>query len=335
MNKYLTTHLHSHLSVPNQSTKKPVTVKTRQTRIKQLGMSLVEVMISITLGLVVVGSILSVYLSTARSSQQNIALARMNEDAAIAMAFIGNYLRVTGYSPPQILVTAASFVSSGIEKSVVDRHLTQNSIRACDNGFTNPKAEFDLLTCSATIASGKSALALRFEGDTDDTQGTGTTPGDCLSNPVSVETVSNMNPELNYKLIDNRIFIANNDNSGAPELNCIGNGGDGVTAISPQAIVESVESMFLLFGLADMAGNKLVTSYLTQTDLEPTNAPVGTTESRWGRVISVKVCLVMRSQNPVPEGGGNYIGCDGGEQNSSDRFLRRSFTNTYTLRNRV
>lgn len=333
MNKYLTTHLLSHLSVPNQNTKKPVTVKTRQTRIKQLGMSLVELMISITLGLVVVGSILSVYLSTARSSQQNIALARMNEDAAIAMAFIGNYLRVTGYSPPQILVTAASVVSSGIEQSVVDRNLTQTSIRACDNGFTDPTVAFDLLTCSATIAPGKSALALRFEGDTDDTQGDGTNPGDCLSKPVSVETVSSMNPELNYKLIDNRIFLANNDNSGAPELNCIGNGG--VTAISPQALVESVESMFLRFGLADVAGNKLVTSYLTQTQLEPTNATVGTTKSRWGRVISVKVCLVMRSQNPVPEGGGNYIDCDGLAQTSSDKFLRRSFTNTYTLRNRV
>jgi type IV pilus assembly protein PilW len=89
--------------------------------------------------------------------------------------------------------------------------------------------------------------------------------------------------------------------------------------------------MFLRFGLADMAGNKLVTSYLTQTQLDAT---VGTTESRWGRVISVKVCLVMRSQNPVPEGGGNYIDCEGRVQNSSGRFLRRSFTNTYTLRNR-
>ncbi|QJC56707.1 hypothetical protein HC248_02017 [Polaromonas vacuolata] len=335
MNKYLTTHLLSHLSVPNQNTKKPVTVKIRQTRIKQLGMSLVELMISITLGLVVVGSILSVYLSTARSSQQNIALARMNEDAAIAMAFIGNYIRVTGYSPPQILVTAATVVSDGVSHSVVDRNFIQTSIRACDNGFTDPKVAFDLLACSATIAPGKSALALRFEGDTDDTQGTDTNPGDCLAHPVSVTTDSSMGQALSYKLIDNRIFLADNTNSGAPELNCIGNGGDGVTAISPQALIESVESMFLRFGLADMAGNKLVTSYLTQTQLEPTNATVDTTESRWGRVISVKVCLVMRSQYPVPEGGGSYIDCDGLAQTSSDKFLRRSFTNTYTLRNRV
>ena len=96
--------------------------------------------------------------------------------------------------------------------------------------------------------------------------------------------------------------------------------------------MQFVEKMVIAYGIADdnMAGN--VVSYVTQTQLD---ALAGSTDSRWSRVINVKLCLVMRSEAPDQNGASNYIDCAGNSVASADNFIRRSFTSVVTLRNRA
>jgi type IV pilus assembly protein PilW len=287
-------------------------------------------MISITIGLVVIGAILTVYLSTSSTSRQNSAVTRMSEDAAIAMTLIGNYMRVGGYSPPLILVSPGSANVNGIQVSVTDRNFTGIAIRGCDNGFTNVAAAFDSLACSNTTAVGQSAVALRFEGDLDSTlpDGTATNPTDCVANAVTANTPSALDASQSYKLIESRLFVATSAN-GTPEFYCAGNGG--VAPFTRRPLIQYVESLFITYGVADNAEEKNVTRYMTQTQLDGT---AGTVASKWGRVVSLKMCMVLRSQNSLQDGGGNYIDCAGNSVASGGGFARRAFTSTFTLRNR-
>lgn len=301
--------------------------RTLVRRSAQKGRTLLELMISLTIGLAIIGAILAVYLATNSTSRQSGAVTRMSEDSAIALTLLGNYLRVDGYSQPRVLLSVGSATVNGVSVVPADRNFTGLAIRGCDNGFTNVAAAFDSLACASGAATGKAALAIRFEGDVDSTIAIGTNPSDCLANAVTTNTVSALNGS-NYKLIDSRLFVATAAN-GTPELYCAGNGG--ASPYTRQPLLQFVEGMFLTYGVANNLQDRNVTSFMTQAQLD---ASTGTTASRWGRVVSVKICLVMRSQNTQEETNQSYINCAGNAVATSDGFLRRSFSTVFTLRNR-
>lgn len=299
----------------------------RVLRARQQGRTLMELLVSLTIGLVIVGAILTVYLNTSSTSRQSSAVTRMSEDAAIAMTLLGNYLRVDGYSPPRVLVSPGSANVGGVSVSPADRNFTGLAIRGCDNGFANVSAAFDSLACSSGSTVGQGALAIRFEGDADSTIAVGGNPSDCLANAVTNNTISSLDAS-NYKLIEARFFVATGAN-GTPEFSCAGNGGS--PAFGARPLVQFAEGLFLTYGIANDSEGRNVSRYVTQTELD---AITGTAASRWGRVVSVKACMVMRSQDMLEEGGGNYIDCDGNSVASADGFARRAYSTVFTLRNR-
>jgi type IV pilus assembly protein PilW len=305
------------------------TVATANAR--QQGYTLVELMISMAIGLVVIGAILAVYLSTSSTSRQSTAATRMSEDAAIVMALMGNYLRVAGYSPPRVLVSPGSAKVNDVNVTATDRRFTGLAIRGCDNGFKNATVKFDDLACETTAAVGMSAVALRFEGDLDSTLPAGGKASDCLTNPVEPLAESARDKTVLYPLIDSRLFVATSPTNGTPEFYCAGNGIDiAGKQFTPKPLVQFVDGLFITYGIADDVVERNVTSYVSQTQLDA----LGAAPAAWGRVISLKLCVVMRSQSVASEGGGNYIACDGTSVASAGGFARRAFTSTFTLRNR-
>ena len=114
---------------------------------RQRGRTLLELMISISIGLVVIGAVFVVYLGTTASSRQSSANNRISEDAAIAMAILGNNLRMAGYSPPRALFSPGSALVDGVKAVVPDRHYVGPAIRGCDFGFSSAaNVAFDLIT---------------------------------------------------------------------------------------------------------------------------------------------------------------------------------------------
>ena len=60
--------------------------------------------------------------------------------------------------------------------------------------------------------------------------------------------------------------------------------------------------------------------------------------SDWGRVISVRVCLLMRSSEAVlgsAEDTLTYLDCDSEQQTAADGHVRRAYFSTTTLRNKM
>ena len=78
-------------------TNRPPSLSTRQRW--QSGVTLIELLISITLGMVVIAAVLVVYASGSVATRYAQAQGQMNEDAQMALSVITQELLRAGYNP--------------------------------------------------------------------------------------------------------------------------------------------------------------------------------------------------------------------------------------------
>lgn len=299
-------------------------------QLRQTGVSLVELMISITIGMVILGAILAVYTSTSSTSKQSEAGTRMSEDAAVALNYMGNYIRMAGFSVPLANVPANTAVMGTGTVETADRNFVGAGVRGCDTGFTNPTVTTTVaLICNT--GTGTAAISVRFQGDASNTTpSAGGKATDCLNQEVNALATSDFDGGVPYTLVESRFYIKTAANSGTPELFCGGNGGATVNFVA-QPIMQYVENLAFSYGVADDVSSRQATSYLTAAQVD---ALGGTTDQKWSRVVSVKICLVMRSEMRDQNAPGSYRNCAGNVVASPNNYLRRSFQTVVTLRNR-
>ncbi|MCY1242414.1 Type IV Pilus-assembly protein W [compost metagenome] len=154
-----------------------------------------------------------------------------------------------------------------------------------------------------------------------------------------------------YALADNRYLVT--DAGTQPMLSCRGMERNGkVNDIgSSQPLLANVERMRILYGVASRPSIELaatydplrhqIVGYLDAAGVDGlalSGALADPIEDRWGRVLSVRVCLQMRSDRPVsdvPAGGMAYKACDNSDATGTDGYLRKTYTTTVLLRNRL
>lgn len=279
-----------------------------RSRRRQRGMSVIELMVAMTIGLVVVGAVLVSYLGAGQSGRFQAAYAQMNEDAQLAMQILSREIQLAGYSRPVGVDGSSKFTKtySGIP------------VFGCDGGFTSPNATTSTVSCSLTGTL--PAIQVVYEADVQNTVPSGGSPTDCLG--ASLSAKADVVSGVTYALAYNRYYLAQGP-GGTNELYCaswLGNAG--------QPLVENIETMKLWYGVA-----------ATATDRRPVRYVAANQVSDWTRVVSVRFCLLMRSTEPVlskeEEGTAIYLDCDSNTQTSNDRYLRRAYFSTNTLRNRM
>lgn len=313
------------------------------------GFTLVELLISLTIGLVILASSLSMYVTSSRGSQMSQVETQMNEDGILAINLIQQQLKQAGYSRQIIPGSGASVMGN----------YAGPAVRGCDGGFTDAGAAFGSLTCAT--GAGSDAIAIRYEATVDNTMPTADTPPlatNCVGNGINAATPSQVAPAPtpasaagNYALADNRYLIT--DASTQPMLSCQGSekSGTGNVIGTSQPLLSNVESMQILYGVASRPSAELaatydpmrhqIISYLNATGVDAlasTGVLPNITEDRWGRVLSVRVCLLMRSDQrvgDVPAGGMSYKDCSNVDKTGTDGYLRRAYITTVLLRNRL
>ena len=303
---------------------------TCRTVTRTRGRTLLELLVSITIGAVLLGVIISIYSATTPVNRQAAAVTRMSEDAAVAMSFIGNTLRMAGFSPPRVSVSPGSTVlKNGAVVSFPDRNFIGAAVRGCDGAFTDSTAAFEDLDCSA--ASGADALAVRFEGDTDSTPAITVAgvsyPSDCLNQAVTVTAASAYDAAA-YALVESRFSVDYNSATASSEFYCAGNGNTFVAL----PMFQYVTDMVIQYGLAADAQSAQVVRYANAAQVD---ALGGTVNERWSRVVSVRVCLEFRSAEPVQTGDSSHLDCQDQTIATSDGYLRRAYATVYALRNRT
>lgn len=302
----------------------------------QRGVTLVEMLVSLVIGLVIMLAVSQAYLGASASSRLSEAQARMNEDAQTALGILVQQLKLAGANPVR-----ADRATGSVRNPVTATYI----VRGCDTAFSNVTSSsatsIDALTCAHTSAStGPDALALSYEADTFNTvRNSGGTPTDCIgaglpSTAISITTTAGLSTNTTLYVASPVYYI---DTSNTPRtLSC--NNADGVA--TPQPLIENVIDMQVTYGTATQLSPTYVLGYLSAKEIDDPAGPVSgpaTAAGRWALVRTVRVCILMSSQEPVATSAtaAQYRNCSGAVvSNPPDLKLRRAYTTTVVLRNR-
>lgn len=266
---------------------------TPQVASHQRGVSLLELLVGIAIGLLVVVAALASLVFTRVSSQTVGDSSRLQQDANTAFRIIGHHIRQGGARRVVEPVAGSS--------NVLFNGLYQ--------GYgINPN------TGSAAIVNGTEGAAnapdvLQVSHDSEPDLGA----TDCLGELPIAAAANN---------IQNRFFFAVNA-QGVGELRCAGSGATSAGVPAGFALVQGVEDFQVWYGFR-AAGTDNV-QYNTAAQLAVIN-PVP-----WDQVESVMVCLRMSSEQASYQGIAT-TGCQN-EAIAADGRIRRVFFRVFNIRN--
>jgi len=296
---------------------------------RQSGFSLVELLVSMTLGLVMLGALVALFGTSLQTNSQNSTSAQMTEEGGLAMEFLARYVRMAGFSPPLVNASGATVLVNGITTQATESDFTGAGVRGCDGGFVDATADWGNLTCQG--AGSNAAIALRFQGDLANTEPSSSPslPTDCLAQGISPNTQSVYDTTRQVTLVESRFTV-----NGKAELVCGGNGNRFVA----QPLFGNIESLRLRYGIAADGRSNQVLRYVNAAAVDTMVLADGTPASvdqRWARVVSVKICMVVRASTPDQSQPQPYADCDDQTATPTDKYLRRSISTVVTLRNRA
>lgn len=306
-------------------------VRTRTRRasaVAQAGLSIIELLISMAIGLVIVGALVALYSSTTGTTATAKAQNEMNEDAQYALRLLSNQLQQAGFNPINRDRTTQNAIIGGLP------------FFACSNGFSNATtaADASLLTCNGSASASGHGLAIAYEADIRNTKPTaGGVPTNCLGNALIQRTDAGSGE--NYFVAENRFYVKSN------KLYCAGV----AAVIDEQPLADNVERFEVTLGVAHPTNpTSFVSGYLTPTELGPASGAVTTgvnanllaltPAQRWGRAVAARICIVMRSEKEILQEATPYYGCDVSAAalvTPTDRYLRKAYVRTIALRNRM
>jgi len=277
--------------------------------------ALVELMVSLAIGLVVVGALIAAYQASAQSARHTRALLQMSDDASAALDLIRSQVEMAGYS--RVL---------GVDASGLRRHPFP-AIFGCDGAaFADPTRSMLAGVSCATTPARSDALAVAYEASrvagpggrwrSNSVLGASEAPLDCLGNGFS-RVSEEPTP---YHLNDTRLYLADG------RLYCHGPGNP---AGAP--VVDNIDDLQLTYGLATPSAPGEVAYY---ADAPPAGDPA------WNHVLAVTACVLVRSAERVvtdadAAGLAGYADCANRPRRSTDGYLRRSFSTTILLENRL
>jgi type IV pilus assembly protein PilW len=284
------------------------------------GRTLIELIIAMAIGFIVLGAVMLTSISTSRSGSANEQLRRLQEDAALAAYVLNQALRLGGYSEPAVYPTGGNSIGNYAGPGVV----------GCDGGFGDLKTgAYDTLTCVKNApGNAPDAISILYEATAENSATTaGGVPTDCRGIGIFPNTPA-PDGRPPFSLADLRFYIAQDAQTGNPALHCAGSGGAPGNATGNQfvgaALVDNVEDMQITYGVADVPPPR-------------TPYPVGTIgpDGVWPRVVSARICLLLRSEDNAFDEPAPFTDCQGVTSTPGDRRARRLVHITTTLYNRT
>jgi type IV pilus assembly protein PilW len=292
-------------------------------RLAMAGFTLIEMMVALAIGLAVVGALIAAYLSSFASGRHSDALVQITEDATLALNVMRQQVAQAGFSQPHGVGPAGGLVLH-----------TFPAVAGCEaSSFADLQASILApANCQPTSPdqSTPDALEVAYEGSllpagssNGILGGPGTPqPLDCLGNTFA-KTHDDATGD-DYWLNDSKFYVADNS------LYCHGPGNR-----AGAAIVQNVETLQVTYGMAAAPlGAPGAGQVLYYDDAPHPGSPL------WANVVSVKLCVQVRSATKVLDKAsaatlGSWIDCRNAPRTSTDGYLRRTFTTTIVLQNKL
>jgi type IV pilus assembly protein PilW len=304
-------------------------------------------MIALTIGLVILIAVSSLFIGNRQTFRATDDKTRLDEEGRLALNLIATQIRMAGYGT---LLSAKESIANDLTNRndpllETSFRNAEDAIRGCRFGFVDPSAS--VIACAGAGAGAADSISISRDVDQVSTlvPNGGLTAADCLGSNVPLtasQVVRPGDPEVAqtgpYFRITNRFFIRNNPATGNPELYCQGNGNTALGApnfaIAAQPIAENVEMMRVFYGVStDLRVPRPIANQFLPADTVET--VLGAFPERWGRVVSVRVCLIVRSaNNNVVTSPQTYRDCTDQQVVATDRRLRGVFSTTVAIRSR-
>jgi len=301
--------------------------RTRGSR-RQRGFSILELMVSMALGLLVLAAVFVSSAGMVVAGRQQRAASVMTDDALLALSLIRRDLLMAGYVHP-VSINASQF--SAFNNVVLSRPVYGCSTLFDDNsaavaaGTCQPSSSTPSTSTSTSTKITSDAIEINFEasqGSVDlssDNKLTGCQGSELKDDQGNVPSAA---ADVNTRLpTSHRYYVKD------LTLSCATAGRTG------QALVPNVETLQITYGVSsgwqiDQPDKRRPVRYVDATHV-----------TNWADVVAVHLCVLMRSSEPVLDKGETathgYTDCDGKALTASDGYLRRAYATTVALRNRV
>jgi len=325
---------------------KPILASSAKTR----GFTLVEVMVALTVGLLISGVVVAVFLASSGTSRVADNRSRIQESFRYATFSMGRDARMAGFVGCNREIAPVNQVTAATSSTTYSGPLLgyENS-QPTDAGITGRLAGTDVLKVqyssndgwrlNAAMATANDTVALTAPTGAF-TLGDTAVISDCSSGAVFTvtgassssgtltlqhQTGSNTTDSFPraydqaaevFDLVTSYFFLR--DASGRRTLIRRTLRG---TAQQDEEIAEAVDDFQLLYGQIDTSGTGKYVSAEKVTD--------------WSQVRAIRVCVITRSTDTtVTTAPQTYWGCNGAQITPTDRILRMPVFFTISLRNR-
>lgn len=314
----------------------------------QAGRTLIELLVAIALGLLILLGVGTLYVGANQSVRATSNISGIEESAATIISLLGNSIRRAGYS---------EIVGAGQSRQTSFLYNGAHLMGCTNQHFTVTAGDPASFACSGTAAvrAGNDVLAVWYQAENRLTVGQGNT-FDCLgSTPpgwtVTEPSFAGVLPATGglsvgqIRLVRNVYYL-----DAAGNLMCLGSGND-----TPQPLMGGVEQFRVFYGFDAAAFAAPPASVLDEPiagslrDAAALNgeAALSPTIDAWDYVVSVHVCVVLRSQEggvrsaagnafrPCPANATEAGGAVSTVAGPDDGAVRRSFNQVFTLRSRA
>ena len=269
----------------------------------QSGLTLVELMVSLTIGLILMGGMVHIFSTNKNAYRYNTSIAEVQNNGAYALEFVVNSIAQIGYVPRW------DSYQDGVDYNS-DNLRNRNDMEVWAYGATLPLVG---------VEGGKSAsdsMTIATFADPADAA-----PVDCVGNPVVAPGAFVGPPGFG---ITNTLAITTNK-SGVSALTC--NGVEVAAGIENMQILYGVDTANLAVA-PQYAFDGMVDQYLAFNEIVAPNTPLN--------ILSVRVSLLVASNDQARSADNtktnNLLDTPIGP--AKDRKLRTVYTATVRLRNR-
>ncbi|MEO6920051.1 MAG: PilW family protein [Collimonas sp.] len=276
---------------------------------KMRGFTLIELMVSLTIGLIIMLFLSSLYFNSKSSSRLNDDNARIQEDGRFALGVIERSLMQAGFG---------NMMTGNTTDFPPVAYPTLTGLMGCDNGYATPMTVPP--TCAATATANAFTASYTSE------------PYDSTNSPISGAgtdcsgTQAVGSSSTTGGLVSNSFYL----DTTKKVLYCQGNAGS-----NPVALLNNVDNMTVNYGI-DTGNQYTPMQAMASASTAGTATINGNNRLGWDRVVTVTVCLEIHSTNNVisTSTGQVYYKCNATTSTTaSDHLLHTTMTRVFTIRN--
>lgn len=331
---------------------------------RQTGLSIIELMIALLLGLLLMGGVIQIFLSSRQTYQTNTALSQVQESGRFALEFIAFDLRNAGYKG-ECLSKLNDLTPTTLTKD--DRYVLSSGILGWDESSSTGTRPTWLTDIYANRTSDTDVILLKHAANpvvkalpdnaavnggslTTGTTDSGARQGNLVivADPVSCDFFINQNNDgtavslanglafsraynhtaqvLNYQ--STLYYLKNDTTTGVPSLwrtRYTSNAGSTPVEIAEE-LVSGIQDLQFQYALGDAKG-QITGNYLNANDASLTN--------NWQSVVSVRINLLAVSRQTNAITPNQTVAFMGSNKTIANGRLAQVFTLTAGIRNHL